>query len=150
MEYRALTRTTTGVAHGRALRYQGRKRDNNVGAWQLCFHWCRYQLDEGEILFGYRFVWRRDTDGSIQAARGQARIPGYAHAKALMDAAEKAGWGNRDGDQMEAAVKRLHEAGCVVDLNSGYVGWPDKQPARKAQLTEELIADTRLISEWTH
>jgi hypothetical protein len=45
---------------------------------------------------------------------------------------------------------RLRDVGCVVDLSSGYVGWPAKQAAEKGHLTEKLIADVRLIAEWTH
>jgi hypothetical protein len=125
-------------------------RQGDVGEWALCFHWCRYVFDDGAIQFGYRFVWRRDEDGSIQAARGQARIPNYASANQLMAAAAKAGWGDRDGDKLEAAVKRLSEAGCIVDLTSGFVRWPDKQSAETNTLTELIIADARLIAEWTH
>jgi hypothetical protein len=125
-------------------------RHGDVGEWQLCFHWCRYVFEDEPILYGYRFVWRRKEDGSIQAARGQARIPNYRVAKELMDAAEKSGWGNRDADELQAAVERLQKTGCVVDLNSGYVGWPDKHAAEKGHLTEAIIADSRLIAEWTH
>jgi hypothetical protein len=125
-------------------------RQGDVGEWQLCFHWCRYVLDDGLVQYGYRFVWRRKEDGSIQAARGQARIPSYRCAKELMDEAATAGWGDRDGDKLEGAADRLEKAGCVVDLNSGYVGWPDKHAAEKGHLTEALIADARLIAEWTH
>lgn len=125
-------------------------RSGDVGEWQLCFHWCRYLLDDGVTQYGYRFVWRRKEDGSIQAARGQARIPSYTYAKELMDNAAKAGWGDRDGDVLEAAAERLRQAGTVVDLGSGYVGWPDKETADKGRLTEKMIADARLIADWTH
>ena len=125
-------------------------RTGDVGDWQLCFHWCRYLLDEGEIQYGYRFVWRRKEDGSIQAARGQARIPNLSVAKDLMESAAKAGWGDRDGDELEAAAERLRQAGCSVDLGSGYVGWPDKETAAKARLNDEMIADAHRIVDWTH
>jgi hypothetical protein len=124
-------------------------RSGDVGEWQLCFQWCRYRLDDG-TQYGYRFVWRRPEDGSIQGARGQARIPNYATANELMDAAAKAGWGNRDGEAIENAAERLRGAGCVVELNSGYVGWPDKAAAIKGQLSPERTEDARLIHEWTH
>jgi len=125
-------------------------RTGDVDDWQLCFHWCRYMLDDGSIQYGYRFVWRRQEDGSIQAARGQARIPSYAYAKELMDNAAKAGWGDRDGDELEAAAERLRQAGCVVDFASGFVKWPDKEAADKGHITPETIADARLIADWTH
>ena len=125
-------------------------KSGDVGEWQLCFHWCRYRLDDGTIQYGYRFVWRRQEDGSIQAARGQARIPSFAWATELMDKAAKAGWGDRDGDQMELAAERLRAAGCVVEFGSGYVGWPDKDAAQKGNLNEQGIKDAQLIHEWSH
>jgi hypothetical protein len=117
------------------------------GDWQLWFQWCRYELDDG-TQYGYRFIWRR-PGGALQAARGQARIPSIEVGKALMDKAISEGWGNRDWDAMEAAVKRLEKHGCVVSLGSGYVGWPDKESATKGHLTEEVIADERIIREWS-
>ncbi|MGO9773111.1 MAG: hypothetical protein ACLPSW_26900 [Roseiarcus sp.] len=118
-----------------------------TGDWQLWFQWCRYDLDDEGIQHGYRFIWRR-PDGALQAARGQARIPNIADAKSLMDKAIKEGWGNRDGNAIEAAVERLEARGCVVSLGSGYVGWPTKEAAATGHLTEELLADERIIREW--
>jgi hypothetical protein len=65
--------------------------------WRLCFQWCRYILSNGEMEEGYRFIWRR-SDGSLQAARGQARIPSIKVARELMKAAEAAGWGKHEGE----------------------------------------------------
>ncbi|MHB8173412.1 MAG: hypothetical protein ACYDFU_02975 [Nitrospirota bacterium] len=45
----------------------------------LCLQWCRYFFDDGHMDEGYRFIWRR-PDGSLLAARGQARIPSLKHA----------------------------------------------------------------------
>lgn len=67
-----------------------------VGEWQLCLQWCRYIFANEQTEIGYRFIWRR-PDGSLQAARGQARIPSFKHARALMQKAEEAGWGNQAG-----------------------------------------------------
>lgn len=64
-----------------------------TGDWKLCFQYGRYYYDEGGLDEGYRFIWRR-PDGSLQAARGQARIPSIEYAKNLMDKAIDAGWGN--------------------------------------------------------
>ena len=64
--------------------------------WRLCFQWCRYLYDDGGMEHGYRFIWRR-PDGSLQAARGQARIPSVEEAKELMDMAIKQGWGEYSG-----------------------------------------------------
>jgi hypothetical protein len=128
--------------------YPLRETTNDVpGGWQLWFQWCRYDLDDG-VQYGYRFVWRR-PDGALQAARGQARIPSIKVGKELMDKAIAEGWGNRDGDAMEAAVERLEKHGCVVSLGSGYVGWPDKMAAAKGRLNAELMADERIIQEWS-
>jgi hypothetical protein len=68
--------------------------------WVLWLQWCLYVYDDGSSENGYRFIWRRPKSdgGSLQAARGQARIPSLAVAKALMDKAEKAGWGSFDAD----------------------------------------------------
>jgi hypothetical protein len=63
---------------------------------KLCFQWCRYIYDKGGLEEGYRFIWRR-PDGSLQAARGQARIPSIKIAKQLMAEAEAAGWGKHEG-----------------------------------------------------
>lgn len=60
--------------------------------WDLCFQLCRYIGDE-DIQEGYRFIWRR-PDGSLQAARGQARLPSIETASRLTQAAITAGWGN--------------------------------------------------------
>lgn len=66
--------------------------------WRLCYQRVRYVFDDGgRIQNGYRFIWRRD-DGSLQAARGQARIPSAKVARALMDEADKQGWGGYDAD----------------------------------------------------
>lgn len=64
--------------------------------WKLCFQWCRYVYDNGGLEQGYRFIWRR-PDGSLQAARGQARIPSITIAKELMSRAEEEGWGKNEG-----------------------------------------------------
>jgi hypothetical protein len=74
--------------------------------WRLFCQWCRFELEEYGTQFGYRFIWRR-PGGNLQAARGQARIPSAAEAKALINKAIVEGWGDRDGDEIGAAVKRL-------------------------------------------
>jgi len=66
--------------------------------WVLLLQWCLYVYDDGNSERGYRFIWRR-PDGRLQAARGQARIPSLKVAKALIDEAEKAGWGSFDADE---------------------------------------------------
>ena len=47
---------------------------------------------------GYRLIWRR-PDGSLQAARAQARLPSLRIARQLMQAADAAGWGHFEADE---------------------------------------------------
>lgn len=72
--------------------------EGQEGNWCLCFQWCRYVYDEGEPQKGYRFIWRR-PDGTLQGARGQARLPSMAQAQRLMSKAAKEGWGNYADDE---------------------------------------------------
>lgn len=65
--------------------------------WQLCLQWVRYMGDDGDTHDGYRFIWRR-PDASLQAARGQARIPSLAAAETLFQIARDSGWGDHVGD----------------------------------------------------
>jgi hypothetical protein len=67
--------------------------DGNEGEFRLCFQRCRYFFADGKKEDGFRFIWMRD-DGSLQAARGQARIPSVAHAHKLIKLAKDAGWGH--------------------------------------------------------
>lgn len=69
------------------------------GQWQLRLQWCRYLHADGTMQYGYRFIWLR-PDGSLQATRGQARIPSFATARHLFDQAKSEGWGEFDGDSM--------------------------------------------------
>jgi hypothetical protein len=62
--------------------------------WRLCLQHVRYQYDTGEKPEdGFRFIWRR-PDGSLQPARGQARIPSLQDADLLIRLACEADWGN--------------------------------------------------------
>lgn len=65
--------------------------------WVLCLQWVRYvhPSPEAEEL-GYRFIWRR-PNGSLQAARGQARIGSLADVELLMRMARDEGWGDLIG-----------------------------------------------------
>lgn len=66
--------------------------------WNLCFQYCRYEYADHTQENGYRFIWRR-PDGSLQGARGQARIPSLADIQHLTAKALAAGWGNyNDGN----------------------------------------------------
>ncbi len=66
--------------------------DGPPGDWRLCFHRVTYHYNDGSPdEEGYRFMWRR-PDGSLQAARGQARIPDLAALNRLTQRAITAGW----------------------------------------------------------
>lgn len=50
------------------------ERNPEESEWTLHFQKVVYHYDGKESEEGFRFIWRR-SDGSLQAARGQARIP---------------------------------------------------------------------------
>ena len=63
-----------------------------TGKWKLCFQWVKYNYKDGsESEFGYRFIWKK-PDGSLQPARGQARIPDSIALLELIYKASEAGW----------------------------------------------------------
>jgi len=62
-----------------------------AGEWSLYFQYCTYHYADGSAEDGYRFIWKR-PDGSLQPARGQARIPDAATLQDLISAAQRAGW----------------------------------------------------------
>jgi hypothetical protein len=58
--------------------------EHRPNGWRLRLQWARHQYDDkSEPETGYRFIWRR-PDGSLQPARGQARIPSLADAELLI------------------------------------------------------------------
>ena len=61
------------------------------GKWTLCFQKVTYHYDDGSTQDGFRFIWRR-PDGSLQAARGQARIESYEQMIALINQAKEEGF----------------------------------------------------------
>ena len=65
--------------------------------WVLHLQWCRYIYDNGNMEHGYRFIWRK-PGGSLQPARGQARIVSLKDAEELMKVARNEGWGDYTGD----------------------------------------------------
>lgn len=66
-------------------------KERNYQDWQLCFQQCVYYYDNGATEEGYRFIWRR-PGGSLQAARGQARLPDRESIERLLEQAQKEGW----------------------------------------------------------
>lgn len=69
--------------------------DTEGEGWVLWFQDCTYRYDDGSSDTGYRFIWRR-PDGTLQAARGQARIPDAPTLYRLISAAVQAGWFSGD------------------------------------------------------
>ena len=65
------------------------------GSWKLCLQWGRYFFDDGNMEYGYRFIWR-DPDGNLHPTRGQASIPSLSVAEELINEARKLGWGDYD------------------------------------------------------
>jgi hypothetical protein len=79
--------------------------EHRHNGWRLCLQWARYQYDDkSEPETGYRFIWRR-PDGSLQPARGQARIPSLADAERLIWLARELGWGDRHADDALGQVQ---------------------------------------------
>lgn len=78
-----------------AVRDEIRQREldglDNWKGWELCFQHCRYVYDNGEIEEGFRFIWRR-PNGSLQPARGQARLPSVGEAQRFIERATSLGW----------------------------------------------------------
>ena len=58
--------------------------------WTLHFQKVVYHYDNGNSEEGFRFIWRR-PNGFLQAARGQARIPGRQELMDLIAQADKEG-----------------------------------------------------------
>lgn len=75
------------------------------GGWELCFQWCRYFFDEGDMLYGYRFIQRRPS-GDLHAVRGQTRIPSTKIAQELIKSAIEEGWGNYDANDMTLSFEK--------------------------------------------
>jgi hypothetical protein len=76
--------------------------DAEPDEWTLWFQWCRYLYDGGEMEYGYRFIWKRPKSegGSLQAARGQARIPSVDILEKLVAKARAKGWADhKEGEE---------------------------------------------------
>ncbi|CRN07951.1 hypothetical protein PYEL_38050 [Pseudomonas sp. URMO17WK12:I11] len=71
--------------------------------WTLCFQWCHYNYSDGSQQRGYRFIWKR-KDGTLQAARGQARLPNMELIMDLVEKAKKAGWGYKGEETPDSNV----------------------------------------------
>jgi len=76
--------------------FPGQVESATPGGARLCLQWGRYIYEDGNLETGYRFIWRKPS-GSLQAARGQARIPSLDLARILMGIAKERGWGDHTG-----------------------------------------------------
>ena len=122
-------------------------RSRHPGNRQLCLQWCRFEHDDGTD-FGYRLIWRTENE-SIDATRGQTRIPTIAEAQFLMQQALAAGWGNRDGDAMKTAAVELQKRGAAIHFGAGYVGFPNKEAAIHGNPSPEELEWAQMISDWS-
>lgn len=66
------------------------KRSVTDDDWTLHLQKVIYHYEDGTSEDGFRFIWRR-PDGSLQAARGQARIPGEEELLSLYHQAKEEG-----------------------------------------------------------
>ena len=99
--------------------------------WKLCFQWCIYNYSDGTQQRGYRFIWKR-KDGSLQAARGQARLPNMALITELVEKAKKQGWGYEGEEMADSNVLAIfHSNTCYGGFFLGCrkrSGIPNKSP----------------------
>lgn len=79
-----------------AIRDEIRQQDARNGQWCLSFQKVRYIYSDGSFEDGYRFIWYR-PDGSLQAARGQARIPSLPEALWFIQQGVERGWNADEG-----------------------------------------------------
>ncbi|HXM42962.1 MAG TPA: hypothetical protein VN924_17040 [Bryobacteraceae bacterium] len=123
--------------------------------WTLWFQWCRYFYDDSTMEYGYRFIWKRPQSegGSLQAARGQARIPSIALLERLVGQARAAGWGEYNADdftvrqRMDALqVEQIRLGNAQRDrVLSGLPRMPDWD-AQIAENSEEIAALSKRLS----
>lgn len=121
--------------------------------WQLAFQWCRYvNQDDGTGRHGYRFIWYRN--GKMQPTRGQARIPSIGLATKLIDLAKSEGWGDHDGDRIDAPDHARQANATRQEVLAaaarGVLQWNGGKPAglrgvrlRGRPISETVIEDRR-------
>ena len=118
------------------------------GKWELAFQWCQYiNQDDGSNYHGYRFIWYR-ADGSLQAARGQARLPSIRLIRELTERAESEGWGAYDADQGGASdrAKQANAARHAVKTLAarGVLQWNGGKPTgiKGARVKRHAVSET--------
>ena len=88
----------TTQSEGRMARIQVHNtvpREPAPNEWTLCFQQVTYHYDDDEPEDGFRFIWKR-PNGSLQPARGQARIPNAEWLHQILRDAESEGWFTAD------------------------------------------------------
>ncbi len=88
------------MAQGRVIILE-EARIGSAGEWNLCFQYCRYEYGDEKNTEenGYRFIWRR-PDGTLQGARGQARIPSVSDMLYLVGKSMREGWGHHNNGNL--------------------------------------------------
>ncbi len=73
--------------------YQATVRHYDEGWWKFHLQYCRYEYNNTEIAYGYRFV-QESPDGEIEPYRLGGYIPYMDYVSSLIDTAKKEGWGD--------------------------------------------------------
>lgn len=105
--------------------------------WELAFQWGWYVDQINGSRAGYRFIWLRD--GKLQPTRGQARLPSIRLIKALIRQAKDAGWGDLDGDRIEAPEAPDHVRQASAAKPAGLRG----VRVRGGPVSDTVIEDRR-------
>lgn len=72
---------------------QASVRHYDQGWWTLHFQYCRYDYNNTETAYGYRFVWE-NPDGAEEPYQLGGYIPYMEYVADLLKQAEQGGWGN--------------------------------------------------------
>ncbi|MCD8349819.1 MAG: pirin family protein [Planctomycetaceae bacterium] len=73
--------------------HQATVRHYDEGWWKLHLQYCRYEYNNTEIAFGYRFVWE-NPDGAEEQYRLGGFIPYADYIATLLETARNEGWGD--------------------------------------------------------
>lgn len=73
--------------------HQATVRHYDEGWWKLHFQYCRYEYNNTEWAFGYRFIWE-NPDGDEEPYRLGGYFPYMEYISSLLEQARKDGWGD--------------------------------------------------------
>ncbi len=76
-----------------AVIHRASVRHYDQGWWQLHFQYCKWEYNNTETAFGYRFVWE-NPDGKEEPYQLGGYIPYMEYVTELLKRAEREGWGN--------------------------------------------------------